>query len=197
LGVDGYWRDAKNLIDAGQFGTAMIATPFNFATGRVRGVEFSLTYAKGALSAWSNLSVARAEGRNIVSNQFYFTPAQLAFARTHFVHLDQDQTYTVSAGVSYRWRGLRFSSDLLYGSGFHHTPAGGAPNSASLPGHVQVDLSGVYYLFRQTGHMLALRCDVINLFGAKYQIQDGTNFGAGPPQWGQSRGIYIGAEQFF
>ena len=151
----------------------------------------------GPLSAWSNLSIARADGRRIVSNQFYFTPAQLAYAGTHFVRLDQDQTYTVSAGISYQWHALRVSSDLLYGSGFRRTPAGGAPNSASLPGHVQVDLSGVYYLFRQSRYMLALRCDVINLFGAGYQILDGTNLGVGPPQWGQPRSIFVGLEQSF
>ncbi len=197
LGVDGYWRDAKNLIDTGQFGTAMIATPFNFAQGRIRGVEFSLTYAKGALSAWTNLSIAPAEGRGITSNQFTFTPAQLAYASSRFVRLDQDQTYTVSAGVSYRWHALRVSSDLLYGSGFRRTPAGAAPNSGSLPGHVQVNLSGVYYLFRQSRYMLALRCDVINLFGAGYQILDGTNLGAGPSQWGQGRSVFVGVEQSF
>lgn len=197
LGVDGYWRDAANLIDDGQFGTAMIRTPFNYATGHIRGVEFSMTYAEGPLSAWSNLSVARAEGRRIVSNQAYFTPAQLAFVRDHFVHLDQDQTYTVSAGASYQWRELRLSGDLIYGSGFRKSPVGGPPNGATLPGHVQVNLSGVYDLWPASRYSLALRVDVINLLGAKYEIQDGTSLGAGPPQWGPGRGLFAGFEQSF
>ena len=197
LGLDGYWRDARNLIDSGQFGTAFIRTPFNYATGRVRGLEFSLTYADGPFSTWSNLSIAHAVGRGIVSNQFYFTPEQLAYARSHFVHLDQDQTYTASAGVSYRWGALLLTGDMIYSSGFRRTPAGATLNSGSLPAHVQVNLSGVYHLWRESRYGLALRFDVINLFDSRYEIQDGSNLGAGPPQWGPGRGFFAGVEQSF
>lgn len=197
LGLDSYWRDATNLISGGQFGTAILQTPFNYARGRIRGIELSMTYADGPVSAWTNLSVARGEGRRIVSNQAYFTPAQLAAAATHFIRLDQDQTYTLSAGLSYRWDALLVTGDMLYGSGFRRTPAGGAPNSASLPDHVQVDLSAVYHLWPDSRYGTALRIDVINLFDARYAIQDSSNLGAGPAQWGARRGIFAGIEQSF
>jgi len=51
--------------------------------------------------------------------------------------------------------------------------------------------------FRQSRYMLALRCDVINLFDARYQILNGSNLGAGPSQWGQGRGVFVGVEQSF
>ena len=41
LGVDGYWREARNLIDVGQFGTAMIAHALQLREGRVSGVSNS------------------------------------------------------------------------------------------------------------------------------------------------------------
>ncbi len=197
LGLDGYWRDARNLIDDGRFGVAIIRTPFNYAEGRIRGIELSATYANGPLTAWSNLSVARAQGRQIISGQSYFTPAQLAFASGHFVPLTQDQTYTASAGASYRWHALQLSGTLLYGSGFRRTPAGGPPNSASLPAHAQVNLAGVYHLWPESPYRLDLRIDAINIFDAKYEILDSTGLGAGTAQWGAGRGVFLGVEQSF
>ena len=197
LGLDGYWRDARNLIDERQFGPAVIYTPFNFAAGRIRGIEFSMTYATGPFSTWLNLSVASAEGRNIVSFQSYFTSAQLTDAATRFVHLDQDQTYTVSAGATYEWDTFQLSSDMTYGSGFRRTPLSALPNSTTLVDHVQVNLSSVYHLRPDSRYRLDLRFDVVNLFAVKYKIQDGTNLGAGPTQWGSGRGLFVGAEQSF
>lgn len=86
---------------------------------------------------------------------------------------------------------------MIYGSGFRRTPAGSSPNSATLPAHVQVNLSGVYHLWRESRYGLALRFDVINLFYTRYEIQDRSNLGAGPAQWAIGRGFYAGVEQSF
>ena len=40
VGVDAYYKKATDLLDEGQFGTALINTPFNYATGHDYGVEF-------------------------------------------------------------------------------------------------------------------------------------------------------------
>ena len=193
LGVDGYWRQAHDLIADAMFGPAILSTPYNYAAGRIRGVELSLTYAEGPLSAWGNLSLARTEGRGIVSNQSIFAPAQLT--STRFVRLDQDQAVTVSAGVSYRWRALLLTGDLLYGSGFRRSLA--APNDSGLPAHAQVNLSGVYHLWRQSRYRLDLRIDLINLFDTRYAILDGTALASRMPQWGPRRAIFAGIEQSF
>lgn len=37
VGVDGYYKIAKNLVDEGQFGAPIPLTPFNYAKGPVRG----------------------------------------------------------------------------------------------------------------------------------------------------------------
>lgn len=197
LGLDGYWRNAVNLIDDVPIGASMLRRAFNYATGRVRGVELSATYAEGPFSAWSNLAVAEAEGRHIVSNQFSFTPADLAFANQHFVHLSQDQSYTASAGASYKWRSAQFSTDLLYGSGMRRTLPGGAPNGANLPGYVQVNLAAVYHTKGLGLQPLDLRLDVINLLDRRYELRDGSSLGGGVPQWGPRRGFFVGFEQSF
>jgi outer membrane receptor protein involved in Fe transport len=47
IGLDGYYKLSRNLIDEGQFGAPIILTAFNYAKGRVGGVEFTLSYDQG------------------------------------------------------------------------------------------------------------------------------------------------------
>lgn len=197
IGLDGYWREATNAIDTAPVGASLIPQPFNYATGRIRGLELSATYAEGPFSAWANFAIARGEGRRIVSSQFAFTPTELAFAGLHLIHLSQDQTYTASAGASYRWHSVQLSGDLAYGSGMRRTPLAGAPNEAALADHVQVDLAAVYHTEGLGSRPLDLRLDVMNLFDARYALRDGTSIGGGVPQWGPRRGFFVGAEQSF
>jgi outer membrane receptor protein involved in Fe transport len=200
LGVDGYWRDAKNLIDEGQFGAPIILTPFNYAQGRIRGVEFSATYAKGPFSAWANAAVSSAMGKDIVSSQFEFSQADLDYIATHFIHLDHDQTYTASGGASYNFGQLKLSTDVLYGSGLRRdlsTPAGDIPNGGHVPGYIQVNLSASYHLDTPATGPLDLRFDVINLFDEAYEIRDGTGVGVGAPQFGPRRGFFAGVTKDF
>ncbi|MBV9994981.1 MAG: TonB-dependent receptor [Caulobacteraceae bacterium] len=199
LGIDGYWRDAKNLIDEGQFGAPIILTPFNYQTGKIRGVELSMTYAKGPLSAWANLAYGRAKGRDIISSQFNFAPEDLAFIAGHYVFLDHNQTYTASAGASYRWGDFTLSGDLLFGSGLRRdlllTDGSSVPNGGHLPAYTQVNLAASYRLAAAGG--IELRLDVVNLFDARYEIRDGTGVGVGAPQWGPTRGVFGGVSKAF
>jgi outer membrane cobalamin receptor len=196
-GLDGYWREARDLIDEILVGPGALRDTFNFRTGRVRGIELSLTYAHGPFSAWSNVALSEAEGRGIVSNQFGFTPAELAYADGRFVRLAHDQTFSVSGGASYRFGAFRLSSDLIYGSGLRRTQHAGAANDAGLPGYLQVNLAAVYHMDGLGREPIDLRIDIINAFDRRYEIRDGTALGGGVPQWGARRGIFAGIEQSF
>ena len=197
LGFDGYWREAANLIDDGFFGGLPTQRPFNYRTGRIRGLEFSATFAEGPFSAWSNLTVSEAEGSGIVSNQFYFSAAELAFVDSRAVRLQHDQTYTVSGGASYHWGDLLLSGDLLYGSGQSDMTSRFTRADAHLSDHLQINLAGVYHVASVGGRPLDLRLDVVNVFDRKYQIQNGNGPDGGLPQWGARRGIFVGIEQSF
>ncbi len=72
-------RSHANLLDEGQFGTALIYTPYNYHYGRVYGVEFTTNYKQGNVSAYANFAWSRAQGEGIESAQFNFTPAELAY----------------------------------------------------------------------------------------------------------------------
>ena len=195
VGFDAYYKNDRNLIDEGQFGAPIILTPFDYAQGRQYGAELSATYRHGPLTAYGNFAANLAEGRDIVSSQFSFQPDDLAFIGSHFIHLDHDQTYSASAGVSYRIGETRLSADLLYGSGLRAD--GDFPNSHSLPDYVQVNLGvGRTFDLPAVG-ALALRIDVINAFDEKYEIRDGTGVGVGAPQFGPRRGFFAGLTKSF
>ena len=140
LGVDIYYKTARNLIDEGQFGAPIILTPFNYREGYAKGVELSGTYRKGPFSTYANLAWSQAKGRDIVSSQFNFDPAELADIASHGIYLDHDQTYTFSGGATYRLGATRISADALYGSGLRATPTAPRPTAASAglyPGQPQ------------------------------------------------------------
>jgi outer membrane receptor protein involved in Fe transport len=196
VGLDAYYKQSKNLIDEGQFGAPIILTPFNYEVGSQKGVEFTANFAGEALSAYANLALQQAIGRNFTSAQFNFSPSNLAYVATHYIDLDHEQKITGSGGVSYLWRGTRFSSDFLFGSGLRASltlPDGTTiPNGAHLPYYWQAN-AGLSHVFRPgaTGPLTA-RLDVINLFDKVYQIRNGTGVGVGAPQFGPRRGIFAG-----
>ena len=199
-GVDTYYKRSINLIDEGQFGAPIILTPFNYAHGEQYGAEFTLNYAGKALTAYGNLALQRAHGKQFTSAQFNFSPDDLAYVTDHFIDLDHEQQITASAGASYLWRDTRFSADLLFGSGLRaslNLPDGTSiPNGAHLPYYHQVNL-GVSHAFHlaymeSAKDALTVRFDVINALDAIYQIRNGTGVGVGAPQFGPRRGFFVG-----
>lgn len=197
LGIDGYRRDARNLIADGQFGPGNLTRSFNYGSARIRGVELSSTYAKGSLSGWFNLALAQGQGRTIASNQYYFTTAQLAVLAAGPVALGQDQRLTGSAGLSKRWGPVLLSGDAIFASGLLRTASSGVLNGAHLPGYAQVNVAAVYTVAKFAGHPLIVRADVLNIGDARYQLRDGSGLSDGLPQWGPRRAILFGVEQSF
>ena len=198
IGANAYWKLAKNLLDEGQFGAPIILTPFNYATGQAHGVEVSASYDQGPWSAYANAAWSVATGRNIVSSQFNFAPAELAFIASHAIHTDHDQTWTGSAGVAWTMNHdtaypTRFSGDLIVQSGLRATVAGGPPNGASLPGRTVINLSAVQKLASRT----ELRLDLLNIGDTVYRIRDGSGVGVGAPQFGLRRSVLVGVSHRF
>lgn len=205
LGVDGFYKRARNLIDEGQFGSPILLTAFNYARGDVTGIEFSGTYESGPLSLFGNLTISRAIGRNIVSSQFNFSQADLDYIAQHYIHQDHDQRFTGSAGAAYTLRQggptpLRLSTDLLVGSGLRSSN-GDIPNGRALGGYYTVNLSAVQKLDPSVlggyGRGTELRLDVINVLDRKYVLRDGSGLGVGNPQYGLRRAILGGVSQKF
>ena len=205
VGVDAYYKAARNLIDEGQFGAPIILSAFNYRKGQVDGVEFSTSYDRGPFSVYGNVAYSRAIGKDIVSSQFDFSAADLQYISGRWIHLDHDQRWTGSGGAAYTlFEGTRaparLSADLLVGSGLradYSSASGDIPNGRALPGYYTVNLSAVQTI--KTGYVgqTQLRLDVINLLDRKYEIRDGTGVGVGAPQFGLRRTILAGIAQRF
>lgn len=195
LGVDGYYKLVHDMLDEGQFGQALVFTPFNYEHGYIYGTEFTATYTGKTVKAYGNFAFSRAMGENIVSAQSSFSdPAELAYISSHYVHLDHDQTYTASGGAS--WQALPKTAlglDALYGSGLRQ----GFANTSSLPWYTQFNASVTEDLDLFATDKTSLRFTVINLFDTAYELRSGTGIGVGAPQWGPRRGFFASLSQGF
>ena len=195
IAIDTYYSKSKRLVDEGQFGAPIILTPFNYADGRQYGAEFTGSYQVHKLNAYLSFAYSKAQGRNIISSEFNFSPDDLAYIANHYIYLDHDQTYSASGGLSYLWRGMRFAGNFIYGSGLRAD--GEVPNGRKLPSYTQVNL-GISRAFQNipTGPY-EIRLDAINVFDRKYQIRDGSGIGVGAPQYGARRGVFAGFTKRF
>jgi outer membrane receptor for ferrienterochelin and colicins len=196
LGVDGFYQQARQQIDEGQFGAPIILTPFNYRYGLLGGVEFTANYTRGNFSTYGNLSLQAAHGKEVQSSQFNFSQADLNYIANNYIHLDHEGRVAASGGVSYLWLQTRFSANFIFGTGLRQAlvPPDGSviPNGDHTPSYTSVNL-GMSHDFRLGGSgPLTLRFDVINAFDKVYQIRSGTGIGVFAPQYGTRRGFFGG-----
>jgi outer membrane receptor protein involved in Fe transport len=192
VGIDAYYKTARDLLDDGQFGAAYVLTAFNYDRAQNVGVELKSSYSNGNFRIYGNLAWARQLATQVVSNQYLFAPDELAYIASHEIYTDHAQLLTASAGASYLWNGMRFSASMIYGSGLRS----GFANTGSLPSYTQVNL-GLSHDFSivAPNKPTTLRFDVVNLFDSVYEIRDGSGIGVFAPQFGPRRGFYVGISQ--
>ena len=192
VGIDAYYKSARDLLDDGQFGAAYVLTAFNYERARNMGLELKSSYTNGNFKIYGNIAWAKQIATNIVSNQFLFAPDELAFIANRYIYTDHAQTLTASAGASYLWNGTRFSASMIYGSGNRS----GFANTDHVPSYTQVNLGISHeYLFPGWTRPTTLRFDVVNLFDRIYEIRDGSGIGVFAPQFGPRRGFFVGISQ--
>jgi outer membrane receptor protein involved in Fe transport len=196
VGVDAYYRKVQRLQDEGQFGAALIYSTFNYARGRVKGLEFTANYVQGPLSAYFNASLGKAIGERIITSQYNFSPDDLAYIDGHYIFLDHDQKLTSSGGVNYALDDdTRVGADYLFGSGLRKD--GAVPNGASLPAYFQLNLNVSHdFAFDRFGR-LHTQLALINALDRTYELRDGSGIGVGAPQFGPRRGVYLSLQKDF
>jgi outer membrane receptor protein involved in Fe transport len=195
VGIDGYYKDVQDLLDEGQFGPALIFTPFNYKTGKIYGVELTSSYKHENFSLYGNFAYSVAMGRDIESAQFNFSAAELAFIANNDVHLDHDQTYTGSLGASYKIpdTDTLLSTDTTIGSGLRR----GFANTESQAAYAATNVGIVQKLEAGWFGNLTARFDVLNILDQKYELRDGTGIGVGAPQFGERRAFFAGLSKQF
>jgi len=194
VGVDVYYKIARDLLDDGQFGAAYVLDGFNYKNAFNKGIELTAKYQLGNFKVYGNLAWGQQMATRVVSDQSLFGPDELAYIATHYIYTDHAQTWTGSAGVSYLWYGTRYSADLIYGSGLRADFA----NTGHVPAYEQVNV-GVSHEFKWDDGTkpTTVRFDVINVFDSVYEIRSGSGIGVFAPQFGPRRTFYMGLAQKF
>jgi len=188
LGLDTFYKQSENTIDEGQFGPALIMTPFNYGKGKVYGAELTGNYKSGDFSSYANLARTVSMAKNIISSQYLFDQQTLDYAANNWVNVDHEQAMTISAGASYLWSGYRLSSDMLYESGLRN----GFANTTHLPGYTVVNLGASRKINLDGIGPIDVRLVANNVLDKVYQIRDGSGIGVFAPQYGARRGLFIG-----
>jgi outer membrane receptor protein involved in Fe transport len=193
INVDSFIKFAKNLLDDGQFGNAVILNNFNYKTGKIYGAEFSTTYRRGPLSLYGNFSYVQTSARDVDSSQYEFPSGELAYISTHDIQLDHQQQFSASAGGAYHIRSdTRVYADFLYGDGLR----AGFANLQKLPSYHPINV-GFEHTITLQGNDLKLRFDCLNLFDEVYELRNGSGLGIAAPAYGPRRGFYGGLSYDF
>jgi len=189
LGADFFYKIARDLIDEGQFGAPIILSVFNYGQANVYGVEVFGTYNMGSWSAYGNLAVGRERASRVVSQQFNFSPDDLAFIANNYIYTDHNQWITASGGIAYTWEGTQFSGNFVYGSGLRQDNVV-APNGGTVRPYVQVNLGVSHRFEHAAGGPIDLSLNLSNLFDKVYQIRSGSGIGVFAPQFGPRRALF-------
>ncbi|MFY9658889.1 MAG: TonB-dependent receptor [Methylocystis sp.] len=193
IGLDFYYKRARNLLDDGQFGQAYALTAFNYDRAYNSGVELSSKFESGDFRAYGNLAWGRQRATQWTSNQFLFDADEYAYVANHYIYTDHAQIWTASAGASYVLSGTHGAIDMIYGSGLRS----GFANTTHVSPYTQVNLG----LWREIGTLfdkpLTLRFDVVNLLDHAYELRDGSGIGVFAPQYGPRRGFFVALKQAF
>lgn len=197
LTADVYYKRIRNMLDEGQFGQALILSPFNYAKGYAKGLELSSVYNNHNWGGFLNFTVQKAQAQNIISGQSLFAPDELAYIANHDIYVDHDQTYSVSGGAHYHFGDSQISADVLYGSGLRKTLDGGTPNGAALDAYTTLNAAYTHNWKKTFFGDVEGRIAMINLFDKSYLLRDGSGVGVGAPQFGARRTLFVGLSASF
>jgi outer membrane receptor protein involved in Fe transport len=204
VGVDGYYKEAKNQLDDGLFGQTLVLSAFNYAKGKVYGVEFTGSYNNGGFSTYANIAYSVAKGEDWNSAQFLFDPTDAAYVQNHWIYLDHDQTVSGSFGADYKWNegqnhSTRVYVDAIYGSGLRTdgggtedgTPTGNLiPNGACVPAYYSVNLGAEQSWKIAKDKTLKARVDVVNVTDNSHELRDGSGVGVNAASFGERLGFF-------
>jgi outer membrane receptor protein involved in Fe transport len=190
LTADAFYKASTGGLDLGQFGDAVVLTPFNYSHGHTYGIETGAEYSQGPWRANLNFSYVRAIAFGITSAQSEFPAAELAYIDTHHIILDHDQPFTVSSDVSYTFNRnhTRIFGDFLFGSGLRY----GFANEGTLPVHYPISL-GIEHTIpvnRDGIKAIRLRFDCTNITNQRFILRAGTGVGIAEPQYLPTRGFF-------
>jgi outer membrane receptor protein involved in Fe transport len=192
-GLDAYYKSTRNTLDEGQFGPALILTPYNYEKGRIVGLEWSQNLKLGAFTGYMNMSLNLSQAKNIVSGQYLFDQATLQYAQNNWINVDHAQSRTLSMGGAYRLGETHLHGNVLMGTGLRS----GFANTEVLPAFSVLNLGASRTLHTQELGEMELRVSLNNVLDRVYAIRDGSGIGVFAAQYGARRGLQLTATKKF
>ena len=201
--LTGYYKIARYLSDAGQFGTTPLLNYFAFDRGWSRGVDGSLKFqVQENLTARANLAWGQCKGYGLQSGHFLLDQKEINDINSKGgVFCDHTQMVTSSAMVSYRMQErTTLSGQMLFGSGLRTAADDQAKtNSTHSPSYTIFNTSITHVIpLPWEGQKMLLGFDVVNLFDQKYYINRGEgSIGLGVSHAGMPREFFFRGQWFF
>ena len=102
VGIDAYYKTARDLLDDGQFGAAYVLTGVQLRPRRECRRRAKVVLHQRQLPRLRQRRLGAADrAANVVSNQYLFDPDELAYIATHYDLHRPRAILTASAGASY------------------------------------------------------------------------------------------------
>lgn len=203
LELTGYYKLARYLSDAGQFGTTPLLNYFAFDRGWQRGVDAAVKMRiLENLTARGNVAWGQCKGYGLHSGHFLLEQKEIDDINSKGgVFCDHMQTITSSAVVSYRFlQRTTVTGQMLFASGLRTAADEDAKtNSSHSPSYTIYNLSITHTVpLPWDGQKLLLGFDVINLLDQRYFINQGEgSIGLGVSHAGMPRSFFFRGQWFF
>ncbi|HUO58363.1 MAG TPA: TonB-dependent receptor [bacterium] len=164
--VNGYYKDAVDMLDDTQLLNTAIAQPYNFEHGYAYGVEVGINgKIDNQWSDFANYSYEIAKGEGLAGGIFAIPGS--TYGTSDYAFLDHCQIHTVNGGLTYNPGDLWVTAEGLFGGGL----STGDNNSLRLPSHFTANITLGYAFKKETGLQgLKASLDVLNLFDNQYPI---------------------------
>lgn len=203
LQLTGYYKIARYLSDAGQFGTTPLLNFFAFDRGWQRGIDGSVKLQlMENLTARGSVGWGQCKGYGLQSGHFLLEQKEIDDINSKGgVFCDHTQMVTSSAVVSYRFlERTTLSGQMLFGSGLRTAADEDAKtNSTHSPSYTIYNLSLTHTIpLPWHNQKLVLGFDVINLLDQRYFINQGEgSIGLGVSHAGMPRSFFFRGQWFF
>ena len=201
--LTGYYKLARNLSDAGQFGTTPLLNYFAFNYGWQRGIDGALKLqVMDNLTARLNTAWGQCKGYGLQSGHFLLEAKEIGDVNSPGgVFCDHTQMITSSALVSYRlMERTTFSGQMLFGSGLRTAADDQAKTNSTHSQSYTVFNTSITHVIPLPweGQKFLIGFDVVNLFDQKYYINRGEgSIGLGVSHAGMPRSFFFRGQWFF
>ena len=202
LEVAGFYKLARYLSDAGQFGSTPMLNFFAFNYGWQRGIDGALKLQlTDRLTGRGSVAWGQCKGYGLQSGQYLLEQGEIDDINSNGgVFCDHSQFMTSSAVLSYRLlERTNVSGQMLYGSGLR-TAEDGAKTNSSHENSYTVYNASITHTIPLPWHnqKMLLGFDILNLLDQKYFINRGEgSIGLGIAHAGMPRSYFFRAQWFF